>query len=114
MANMSKRLQSGELFETSVSGQRRVGALNHRNMSTTLQPFAHFAVIRRSEAPPTANRGLEKAHHSAAVCSFSPYHVQNRVRNNSVHGGYEFQMVRDRYRYRNRYDKYKYIISIGI
>ena len=36
-------------------------------MSATLQLFAHFAMIRRSEAPPTAKRGLEKAHHSARL-----------------------------------------------
>ena len=41
--------------------------------STTLQPFARFAMIRRSEAPAAATSGLEKAYHSAAVCWFSIY-----------------------------------------
>ena len=41
--------------------------------STTLQPFARFAVIPYSEAPPAAKAGPEKAYHSAAVCPFSSY-----------------------------------------
>ena len=41
-------------------------------MNTPLQPFTHFAAIRRSEAPPAAKADPEKAHHSAAICSFWP------------------------------------------
>ena len=41
--------------------------------STTLQPFARFAMTPHSEAPPAAKAGPEKAHHSAAVCPFSSY-----------------------------------------
>ena len=42
MAKMSKRLQSGGLFETSVSGRRRLGARNHSKTSKRLQRGARF------------------------------------------------------------------------
>ena len=87
----------------------------HERHSAAVCSFCCDSALRGASSSSSRSR---KAHHSAAVCSFSPYHVQSRVRNNSVDGGHGFQMVCDRNQIgissvsvSHRWQLYRYFIS---